>query len=559
MRSGGREVLWGAALVAGMLAVAMPSRGAFPPPAEGPHAAVATDNAEATRAALAVMGQGGNALDGAIAAALALGVVSPGSSGIGGGGFALVYSARDKKLVAIDFRETAPRDLGVEAMVARKTRGVSVGVPGEPAGLAWLSTHGAKKSLAVDAAPAVALARDGFAVGHHFAGMVGGMRALYEGTSFARELSPLGTPLAFGARWQRPELARTLARFGAEGKAPFYQGDIATKIRAAAVADGSAMTARDLSDYQVRERFPLTRTIGRRTISTMPAPSAGGLMLLEHLVMWGADSMSSLGALGFGSSAYDHMLAETMRGALADRIRLAGDPDFEPTVSPDYNQALDDGQLAARRARMAADKTHPGIEFKTREDGTSHLIVVDAEGNIVTLTTTINTPFGARIVAGDTGIWLNNELDDFATPDDVAGYGTVGLGPNVPHGGARPVSSMAPTIVFENGAPILVVGGSGGRRIATAVTQTTLARLVFGFDPQTCVSAPRIFTNGTVVYVDPDVPEDVRTGLRTAGETVLTEPILGSAVQMVAIERSGSTTRLLAAADPRKAGFAAAW
>ncbi len=548
-----------AAAAAAILLAGIPSPAAFPPPAEGAHAAVATDNAEATRAALTVMSQGGNALDGAIAAALALGVASPAASGLGGGGFALVWSARDRKLVAVDFREVAPKDVSVEAMVARKSRGVAVGVPGEPAGLQWLSTHGAKRTLAADAAPAAALAQNGFPVGHHFASALVVGRGFWEGTALARELAPGGNVLAFGSRWQRPELAKTIARFGAEGKAPFYDGDIAAKIRAAAVADGSAMSARDLADYQVRERVPFSRTVGKRTISTMPAPSAGGLMLLEHLVMWGADSMSALGTLGFGSSAYDHMLAETMRGAIADRIRLSGDPDFETRVGSDYEHALDEAQLASRRARIAADKTHPGVEFKTREEGTSHMVIVDTDGNVVTLTTTINSPFGARLVAGDTGIWLNDQLNDFATPDDVAGYGTVGLGPNVPHGGARPVSSMAPTIVFEGGVPILALGGSGGRRISTAVTQAALARLVFGLDPQTCVSAPRIYTNGTVLYVDPEVPDDVRVGLRNAGETLLPEPMLGSAVQMVAIDRGTSGTRLLAAADPRKAGFAAAW
>jgi gamma-glutamyltranspeptidase/glutathione hydrolase len=555
-----RRTTWFSAFAAAAVLLAgLPSPAAFPPPAEGSHGAVATDDAEATRAAITVMSQGGNAFDGAIAAALALGVASPAASGIGGGGFALVWSARDRRLVAIDFREVAPKDLSVEAMVARKSRGVAVGVPGEPAGLQWLSTHGAKRSLAADAAPAITLAQNGFPIGHHFASMLALGRGFWEGTALARELAPGGNPLVFGQRWQRPELARTLARFGAEGKTPFYQGDIAAKIRTAASADGSAMSDRDLADYQVRERTPLSRTVGKRTIATMPAPSAGGLMLLEHLVMWGADSMSALNALGFGSSAYDHMLAETMRGAIADRVRLSGDPDLETRVGSDYEHALDEGQLASRRARIASDKTHPGVEFKTREEGTSHMVIVDPEGNVVSLTTTINSPFGARIVAGDTGIWLNDQLNDFATPDDVAGYGTVGLGPNVPHGGARPVSSMTPTIVFENGSPILALGGSGGRRIATAVTQAALARLVFGMDPQACVSAPRIYTNGTVLYLDPEVPEDVRVGLRNAGETLLNEPMLTSAVQMVTIDRGNAGTRLLSAADPRKAGFAAAW
>jgi len=139
------------------------------------------------------------------------------------------------------------------------------------------------------------------------------------------------------------------------------------------------------------------------------------------------------------------------------------------------------------------------------------------------------------------------------------GYGVVGLGPNVPHGGARPVSSMAPTIVLEDGVPTLALGGSGGRRIATAVTQAALARLVFGLDPAACVSSPRIFTNGVDVFVDPEISEDVRAGLRARGESVKDEFILGSAVQMMTWDRSGTKVKILAASDPRKMGFSAGY
>ncbi|CAN5316828.1 gamma-glutamyltransferase [soil metagenome] len=525
------------------------------PPKPRAHLAVATDHEAATQAAVTVMSQGGNALDGAIAAALVLGVVSPAASGIGGGGFALVWSERDKKLVALDFREIAPLGISAEASVARKTKGVAVGIPGEPAGLFWLSTHGAKLSLAVDAAPAIALARNGFAVGQHLSDAITKLHGLWEGTLLAPELSPFGTTPA-GQQWHRVALAHTLDRFAVEGKEPFYSGDIGEKIRVAAVGDGSSMTIADLAGYQVRERTALSRTFGKRTVSTMPAPSAGGLMLLEHLVMWGADGRSSLHAFGFGTSAYDHAIAETMRGAIADRARFAGDPAFEVDVGKSYDRLLDDTHLAARRRAMLPDRTRPGVEFKSVEDGTSHLVVVDSDGNVVSLTTTVNSPFGARILVGDTGIWLNDELNDFSVPDDVAGYGTSGLGPNPPRGGARPVSSMTPTIVFENGEPILAVGGSGGRRIATAVTQATLCRLVFDADPTACVSAPRIYTNGTTLFVDPEVPESTRADLTAAGETIVTETMLGSGVQMIAIDRSSSTMTFRAAADPRKLGVA---
>jgi len=557
MRAGSVALL-GAAAATLMLTFGLPARGAYMPSADGSHLAVATDNADATRAALAVMRSGGNAFDGAIAAALALGVASPAASGLGGGGFALVYVAREHKVIALDFRETAPAHGGPDSLVVAGKRGTTVGVPGEPAGLEWLSVHHARKSLADDAAPAAQLAQRGLVVGRHLAELLPFVKRMVDGTPLAAELYPGGQPLAYRATWTRPALARTLTRFGAEGAKPFYTGDIAPKIVEAARAEGSAMDAADLGAYKVRERTPITRTVGSRTIATMPAPSAGGLMLQEMLGMFGADSTSALKAVGYGSSSFLHTVAEVLRGAVADRARVAGDPYLDPGVDAAYDRALDPKQLDVRRARIEPYKVHPSVEFKTREEGTTHLIVTDDDGNVVSLTTTVNGPFGARIIAGDTGILLNNQLDDFTSPSEVAPFGVTGPGPNRARGSARPVSSMTPTIVLENGAPILAVGGSGGRRIATAVTQAVVARLIFGFDPSACVSAPRIHTNGTSILVDSEITEDVRAGLRLRGETVEVEPFNGAAVQMVGWERTGSGVRILAASDPRKYGFAAA-
>jgi gamma-glutamyltranspeptidase/glutathione hydrolase len=543
---------------AATLTLGLPARGAYQRAAEGSHLAVATDNAAATHAALAVMRAGGNAFDGAIAAALALGVAGPTASGLGGGGFALVWVAREHKMVALDFRETAPAHGDATTLAVRDKRGTSVGVPGEPAGLAWLSVHYAHKSLADDAAPARALAERGFVVGRHLSEGIAFSKRFVAGTPLEAELFPGGAARAYRSVWRRPNLARTLERFGAEGSRPFYTGDIAAKILAAARAEGSVMDAADLAGYRVRERAPLTRVIGGRTVATMPAPSAGGLMLLETLLVYGADSSSPLAGVGFESAAYFHSIAEIMRGAIADRARFAGDPDVDPSVVPAYEHALDPKQLAARAKRVEPFKVHEAKEFKTREQGTTHLVVADDDGNVVSLTTTVNGPFGARILAGDTGIYLNNQLFDFSTPGDGAPFGVTGGGPNRPRGGARAVSSMTPTIVLENGAPILALGGSGGRHIATEVTQATLARLVFGFDPGECVGAPRMYTDGRNLSVDRQVSADTRAALRLRGETVVQERFEGTGVQMIAWDRSSADVHVFAASDPRKLGFAAA-
>jgi gamma-glutamyltranspeptidase/glutathione hydrolase len=556
-------------LALGLASFPFGARAAYPSAAEGTGLAVVTDDAQATHAAMDVMHAGGNAIDGAIAAVLALGVVGPQSSGLGGGGFALVYSAREKKAYALDFRETAPADVSVEGIVQRDARpdpahrGVSIGVPGEPAGLEWLSRKFAKRSLADDAGPAVALAAAGFAASRP---LLQGVDDAHAELATSAELAstfllPGGATLPYGRLVKRPELGRSIARFGAEGARPFYEGSIGQEIAKAAARVGGALTAQDLTLYKPKEREPLSRTIDGRTVITFPAPSAGGLMVLEVLTMFGTTRTSSLAPMGFDSSAYLHTVAEAMRGAVADRARLAGDPDTAPEVSTAFERALDTRQLAARRARIDPNHTHPASEFRTHEAGTSHVLVADRDGNVVSLTTTLNQAFGARVVAGETGIVLNDQLDDFSTPSEVKAFGVIGLGPNRPRPHARPVSSMAPTLVLEGGVPILALGGTGGERIATGVTQATLARLVFGLDPGACVSAPRVHVDGPTaeLFVPDDVPEDVRHGLRARGEQLTEERYGHAAVGMLAWERGPyGGARVLAAADPRKDGLAAA-
>lgn len=568
-------VLFGLVLAVGHAALfPSPSSAAYPPSAEGTTAAATTDHSDATRAALDVMAAGGNAADGAIAAALVLGVVNPSASGLGGGGFALVWSAADAKVTAIDFRETSPASYSAAVLWPPKKanakpldrfgwmgpRGGAVGVPGEPAGLELLARKFGKRSLAVDAAPAVALASNGFYVSRHAAEQASFFKErLRTIPLLASTFLPGGAPVRLGTRVRRPNLAATLIRYGVEGKKAIYEGKTAAQIVEAVRGAGGTMTRADLASYTVKERAPLSRTIDGRTIYTMPAPSAGGLMLLEAATMYGVRASSPLVPLGFGSSAYLHTVAEAMRGAFADRARLAGDPDLDPNVDKSFAAALEPAHLAARRARIDVNKTHQATDFKTKEHGTSHVIVTDTAGNVVSLTTTVNGPFGAGLVAGDTGIVLNNQLDDFTSAKDAKVFGLSDGGPNRPRPRARPVSSMTPTIVIEGGVPILALGGSGGTRIATGTTQAALARLLFDLDPSACVSHPRVHTQGSALFVDPEIVVDVRDGLRARGEAARDEPFTGSAIQMIAWRRTPTVpTTIFAAADPRKGGMAAA-
>ena len=316
---------------AGVLLSAFPALGAYTPPATGEHVAVATDCPEATRVALEILQNGGNAADAAIGAALTLGVVGPAASGLGGGGFALVYSHKDKKVTSLDFREIGASKIDIEKLLGQHgmspsvnaARGVAIGVPGEPAGLEWLSAHYGKKPLSFDAEPAAQIATRGFLVGAHLAdGLVRFKDYVSVSPDLAAAFVPGGNPLGERATMKRAEIAKSIRRFGAEGSRPFYTGDIAKKEADAAQAAGGNVTVEDFARYRVRERAPLSRTIDGRTVYTMPAPSAGGLMLLETLSIWGASSSSPLSQMGYGSSAYVHSMAEAMRASLStvDRI-----------------------------------------------------------------------------------------------------------------------------------------------------------------------------------------------------------------------------------------------
>jgi gamma-glutamyltranspeptidase / glutathione hydrolase len=560
---------------------------AVPPSAEGSHYAVTTEHADATMAAIAVLDQGGSAADAAIAAALVLGVVAPAGSGIGGGGFALVYDAKSKTTIALDFRETAPAAFDAAALFPPHaagisanpvSRGATIGVPGELAGLGWLHRNHGKLPFANDVRAAERLARDGFRVSQHLQHAYPAAKSKLAPTAeLYNVLALTGDGANYATLIKRPNLASTLSQLATQGPGAFYTGVIGNSIVATAQAAGSKLSLADLQAYAPVVREPLRVRSGAIEVATMPAPSAGGLMLAETILMHGtapaeatalapassaralpATRTQSLASLGWGSSAYQHMVAETMRGALADRFRIAGDPAFEPDVIRAYEQALAPAQLQARRARISLTSTHKPFEFRLREQGTTHVTVVDNEGNIVTLTTTINTAFGSGVET-PTGIVLNDQLTDFSEADSLSEFGVAGPGPNRPRAGARPVSSMAPSIAFDAQGPIMALGGSGGPRIATGVTQVLLSRLYFGCNPAACVSAPRFHLSPRGgIALEPEVALDVREGLGRRGELVTNEPDAGPSVNLITIERERGGLRLSAGADPRKGGFAAA-
>jgi len=552
-------------LLAAVLAIASrPAAAAW-----APHGMVASEHALASQAGVEVLKHGGNAVDAAVATAFAVCVVSPSSCGIGGGGFMLVYLARERRALALDYREVAPgaashdmfvRDGKVVPELSLRG-GLAVAVPGEVAGLsAALQRHGTLP-LATVMQPAIRLARDGFPVGAHLAKEIAqNLAGLRANPALARTfLHADGTALVAGETLHQPELATTLQRIAHRGPRAFYQGDIAARIVRSDRAAGGVLTESDLATYRPRWRAPLQATYDGDAVYAMPPPSSAGI-LLEVLGMLRGDDVR---ALGRESPAYLHLLAEAMKHAFADRAQLYGDPD---AVAVPLQRLLSPENAAALRQRIEATRTLAqntygssalGAAAAASDHGTSHLSVMDANGNAVACTTTINTGFGSMVVAEGTGIILNNQMDDFATQPGVPNvYGLVGAEANAVAPYKRPLSSMAPIIVTHAAAPVLAVGGSGGPLILSGTLQVLLNVLDFGLDATAAVAAPRIHDQWVppVLAVEPGVPARAREVLASYGHTVKEVPIMG-AIQ--AVRRDAGVFE--GAADPRKGGEAVGW
>lgn len=534
--------------------------------ASGRNGMVAAEHRLAAAAGLGILQAGGNAVDAAVATALAVGVVNPTSCGIGGGGFMMILTAAERRLEALDYRETAPaaasRDMFVRdgtAVAGLSQRdGLAVATPGEVAGLfAALRRHG-RMSFAAVAAPAIALARDGFAVERHLAESIARNTDLIRARPglAALLLRADGTPLRVGDTLRQPQLAATLERIAAHGPAGFYDGPVATAIAGSVEQSGGVLTRRDLAAYRPVWRRPLHTDFHGYAFYGMPPPSSGGGVMIEVLNMLRADDLA---ALEHNSATYIHLLAEALQFGFADRAAFYGDPD---RVRVPIATLLAPRRGRERRQRISAPTTFSpgwyGSQTVGTDAGTSHLSVVDRDGNAVACTTSINTAFGSMVVAGDTGIILNNTMDDFsAQPGVPNAFGLIGSSANAIAPGKRPLSSMSPTIVTREGAVAAVAGGSGGPFIITGTLQALLNVLVFGYDAEAAVAAARLHHQWApqVLLVERGIGDGERRALGRLGHRVDEAPMT-AAVQLVVRAPDGT---LDGAADPRKGGEAAGW
>jgi len=556
-------------LLAVLVVSTLPLRASLAAGVWGAHGMVAAEHQLASQAGVEMLQRGGNAVDAAVATSFASGVVNPSSCGIGGGGFMLIYLARQRRAVALDYREVAPaaatRDMFVrdgQAMPAlSRLGGLAVAVPGEVAGVAEALRRYGSLPIATVLQPAIRYARDGFAVEAHLAKEIAqNVTTLRADPVLARNfLHADGSPLDVGETARQPELARTLERIAADGPVTFYRGDIAASIAASVQGAGGVLTTHDLDGFRPTWRRSLRGSHNGYTLWSMPPPSSGGGVLLEIL---GIGRDDHLAELGHNSPTYIHLLAEAMQHAFADRAEFYGDPDF---VDVPLLRLLAPHNTAALRRRISATRTFAPAAYGSNrapdaaahDAGTTHFSVMDGDGNAVACTTTVNTAFGAQLVAGDTGIILNNEMDDFSAQPGVPNvYGLVGNEANAVAPGKRPLSSMTPTIVTRRRRPMLALGGSGGPLIISATLQVLLNVLDFDLDATTAVAAPRIHDQWTpaVLMVEPGVAELTRMALARYGYSVKEVPAMG-AVQ--AVRRAGGLFE--GASDPRKGGAAVGW
>ena len=453
--------------------------------AASPHGAVASAHPLASEAGASVLRAGGNAVDAAVATAFALGVVENESSGIGGGGFALVYLARERRVHTVDFREVAPlaatRDMflvdGKPDPRLSREGALAVAVPGAVKGYAELARRFGTRPLSSLVEPAARIAEAGFTVGvKHVEAVNARLECLRADAAASRELlvpreggEPV--PRRPGERLARRDLARTLRLLGKDPEA-FYRGPLARKIVAAVRARGGILTEEDLARYRVREREPLRGSYRGHEIVAMGPPSAGGAIVIGLLqALEGSDP----GAGGYRPEAWLHRFVETERRLYARRAAALGDPDFVPGARAAAEQMVSQA-FARELAAAVGERATPSSSLAaSRREGenTSHLSVVDAEGNAVSLTTSVNGYFGSCVAVPGTGILLDDTMDDFdAAPGAPNLYGLVGTRANAVAPGKVPLSSMSPVFLFDRERRLLLaVGSPGGSTIPSTVAQ----------------------------------------------------------------------------------------
>ena len=523
------------------------------------HAAIASSHQIATDAGLEVLAKGGNAFDAAIAVGSTLAVIEPQSSGLGGGGFFLLHRAQDDKNVFLDARERAPAesrsalwaDADGKLDKDKSVNGpLSAGIPGEPAAYVWLAEHYGKLPLKQSLAPAMRIAREGFPVYPRLQSSIERRKPIMARWPVSEKLYLTnGKAPAVGDSWKNPDIAATLERIANQGNDGFYKGEFAAKLVDAVRAAGGIWSLDDLASYSVKERDPITLDYRGWHIVTAPPPSSGGVALAEMF-----NILSGYDLAKFDRVHRIHFNLEAMRRAYRDRAEYLGDPDY---VKMPIAELLSPLYAAGLRASIHPEKATPsdmlpGYMPPTESEHTTHYSIIDADGNMASVTKTVNLTLGSGFVVEGTGFVLNNEMDDFALlPGQPNAFGLVGGDANAPKSGHRPLSSMTPSFVIGNDR-VGVIGTPGGSRIITMVFEGILA-FIDGDLPEKVVANPRYHHQylPDVVSAEPNAfTREETKALEAMGYIVSDAERTWGLMNMVSWDRKANT--LHAGSDPRE-------
>ena len=525
--------------------------------------AVASAHPLATKAGMEILANGGNAFDAAIAVTSTLAVVEPYSSGIGGGGFYLLHQQKQNRQVMLDARERAPlkagRDFYLDANGEvdhdRSMNGAtSAGIPGIPAALDYLQKNYGLLPLEQSLSSAIGYAEHGFQIDDTYRRLAKfRLPVLQRFRSTRQSLLRDGEIPELNSLLKQPDLARTLRKMGAEGADGFYRGEVAKKLVASVQANGGVWSLQDLNQYQVVERDPVRFEFGSARFVTASLPSSGGVVL--------ASIFNMLGILGYdqaGDTQRIHLLVEAMRRAYRDRAAYLGDLDYvdvpvKHLTSEAYALQLAQG-ISVLRASRSTDIGTIGEEASGND--TTHFSIIDQQGNMVSATLSVNYPFGSGLVAGGTGVLLNDEMDDFsAKPGEPNAYGLLGSSANAIQPGKRMLSSMTPSFVHKANKS-LISGTPGGSRI---ITMQLLGMLEFlrGGSAKEIVSLPRFhhqYFPDQISFEDSAFDQATQKSLQGLGHELKQMPYRYGNMQTIIIDHK--TGKLDAASDPRGTGSA---
>ena len=513
-------------------------------PVHAQHAMVVSVRQLASQVGVEILQSGGNAVDAAVATGFALAVVHPAAGNIGGGGFMLIRMA-DGKAHFLDYREKAPAAARPDMYLdehgnviegASEIGYKAIGVPGSVAGMVYAEQKYGKLSLKQVMEPAIKLARDGYALTWSEASDLHD-QYLSRFPESHRVFQRDGDYYKAGETFRQPDLARTLERIEAHPD-DFYHGELAHELAAAVEKGGGLISAGDLAGYEVKEREPVRGTYRGYEVISAPPPSSGGTVLIESLnILEGFD----LARMESRSSTSIHYTVEAFRRAFFDRAEFMGDPDFskipvaqlvDKRYAAAWRDTIDPARATPSKALTRPDifsqleqyaASHPPAMLTHEGNHTTHYSVVDADGNAVSVTTTINSWFGSRVTADGLGFLLNDEMDDFSSKPGVPNSdGLIQGAPNAIGPGKRPLSSMTPTIVVHNGKAVMVLGSPGSSKIITTVANVLMGVVDYGMNIQEAVNAPRFHNQWLpdVVNVEKWFSPDTLVALRKMGYNV---------------------------------------